>query len=124
MMLSPAALFALACLYTGDVAFPATFKGWIGFAGVPLTYSLAIIGTMAAVSAVGAMKTSFYLNFDPVATIVLAALVLDQYMTPIQLAGAVLVIVATSIFRTPAAAQSPDAQCQPTRRVRWRRRRG
>ena len=103
MMLSSATLFALACLYTGDVAFPATLKGWIGFAGVPLAYSVAIIGTMAAVSAVGAMKTSFYLNFDPVATIVLAALVLDQYMTPIQLAGAVLVIVAICIFRTPAA---------------------
>lgn len=58
---------------------------------------------MAAVSAVGAMKTCFNLNFDPVATIVLAALVLGQNITPIRLAGAVLVIVAICIFRTPAA---------------------
>ncbi len=103
MMLSSATLFVLACLVTGDVAFPATLKGWVGFAAVPLTYSVAIIGTMAAVSAVGAMKTSFYMNFDPVATIVFAAFVLDQYLTSIQLVGAVLVIVAIFSFRTPAA---------------------
>lgn len=102
MMLSSATLFVLASVFTGDVALPATLKGWIGFAGVPLTYSIAIIGTMAAVSAIGAMKTSFYMNFDPVATIIFAALVLDQYMTPVQLAGAGLVIIALSVFKTPA----------------------
>ena len=77
MMLSSTMLFLLACAFTGDVRLPATLKGWIGFAGVPLAYSVAIIGTMAAVSAIGAMKTSFYMNFDPVATIVFAALILD-----------------------------------------------
>ena len=101
MTLSSAAIFVLACAFTGDVALPATAKGWIGFAGVPLTYCIAIVGTMAAASAIGAMRTSFYMNFDAVSTIVLAALVLDQYLSAIQLFGAALVVVALFIFKAP-----------------------
>jgi len=101
MTLSSTAIFVLACAFTGDVALPATAKGWIGFAGVPLTYCIAIVGTMAAASAIGAMRTSFYMNFDAVATIVLAALVLDQHLSAIQLFGAALVVVALFIFKAP-----------------------
>ena len=101
MMLSAAVLFLLACALAGDVAFPATREGWIGFVGVPFLYGVAIIGTLAAVGAIGAMKTSFYMNFEPVATIVFSALVLDQFMTLMQLAGAGLVVVALLIFRMP-----------------------
>lgn len=104
MMLSSATLFIVVCAATGEVAFPTTPKGWLGFAGVPFTYSIAIIGTMAAVSAIGAMKTSFYMNFEPISTIIFSALVLDQYMTPLQLFGALLVVVALSIFKLPPAA--------------------
>lgn len=102
MMVSAGTLFLLACVVTGDVAFPATQKGWVGFVSVPFVYSIAIIGTMAAVSAIGAMKTSFYMNFEPVATILFSALILQQFMTVTQLAGAGLVVVALLVFRMPA----------------------
>ncbi len=104
MMLSSAMLFIVVCAVTGEVALPTTPTGWLGFAGVPITYSIAIIGTMVAVSAIGAMKTSIYMNFEPIATIVFSALVLDQYMTPLQLFGALLVIIALSVFKLPAPA--------------------
>jgi len=102
MMVSAGTLFLLACVVTGDVAFPSTQKGWVGFVSVPFIYSVAIIGTMAAVSAIGAMKTSFYMNFEPVTTILFSALVLEQFMTVTQLAGAGLVVVALLFFRVPA----------------------
>lgn len=104
MMLSSALLFIVVCAVTGEVALPTTPAGWLGFAGVPFTYSIAIIGTMAAVSAIGAMKTSIYMNFEPIATIVFSALVLDQYMTPLQLFGALLVVIALSVFKLPPPA--------------------
>lgn len=106
MMLSSAMLFIVACAVTGEVALPTTPTGWLGFAGVPFTYSIAIIGTMAAVSAIGAMKTSIYMNFEPIATIVLSALVLEQYMTPLQLFGALLVVIALSVFKLPPRARA------------------
>ena len=105
MALSSAAIFVAACAFTGDVALPATAKGWIGFAGVPITYCIAIVGTMAAASAIGAMRTSFYMNFDAVSTIVLAALILDQHLSAIQLFGAALVVLALFMFKAPAVAR-------------------
>jgi drug/metabolite transporter (DMT)-like permease len=103
MLLSAAALFALACALTGDIALPGTSKGWVGFVSTPLCYSFTIIGTMAAVSAIGAMKTSFYLNFEAVTTILFSAVILDQYLTAVQFVGAMLVILALTIFKMPAA---------------------
>ena len=103
MMASAGALFIIACAVTGGVALPGTPAGWMGFAGVPLFYSFAIIGTMAAVGAIGAMKTSFYSNLESVTTILFSALILDQYMTPVQLAGAALVIFALTLFKMPKA---------------------
>ena len=102
MMFSGSLLVLLACAVTGDVAFPATQKGWIGFAGVPFIYGVAIIGHMAAVIAIGAMKTAFYMNFEPVTTILFSALLLGQFLTPIQLTGAGLVVAALLLFRMPA----------------------
>lgn len=101
MMLSSSLLFLLACAVTGDIALPATPVGWWGFAGVPLTYGIGIVGTMAAVSAIGAMKTSIYMNFEPVATIIFSALILGQHLTPVQLGGAALVIAALALFKLP-----------------------
>lgn len=103
MMLSAAVLLIATCALTGDVSVPAALRGWIGFAAVPFLYGVAIVGTMAAVGAIGAVKTSFYMNFEPVATIFFSALILDQHMSPIQLAGAALVIVALLIFKAPTA---------------------
>lgn len=101
MMLSSSLLFLLACAVTGDIALPATPVGWWGFAAVPLTYGIGIVGTMAAVSAIGAMKTSIYMNFEPVATIIFSALILEQHLTPVQLGGAALVIAALALFKLP-----------------------
>ena len=103
MMLSAAVLLIGVCALTGDVSVPTVLRGWIGFTAVPFFYGVAIVSTMAAVSTIGAVKTSVYMNFEPVATIFFSALLLDQYMSPIQLAGAVLVILALSIYRTPTA---------------------
>ncbi len=84
MMLSAAALLIGVCALTGDDSGPTGLRGWIGFAAVPFLYGIAIVSIMAALSTIGVVKTSVYMNFEPVATIFFSALVLDQYLSPIQ----------------------------------------
>ena len=98
MIMSATGIFVLACVITGDVVLPATTSGWIGFAGAPLAYFVAIVGTMTAISVLGAVRTGFFMNFEAVGLILFAALILEQYMNPLQLLGAALVIVSMFVF--------------------------
>ena len=98
MIMSATGIFVLACIITGDVMFPETASGWIGFAGAPLAYFVAIVGTMTAISVLGAVRTGFFMNFEAVGVIIFAALILEQYMNPLQLLGAALVIVSMFVF--------------------------
>jgi drug/metabolite transporter (DMT)-like permease len=104
MMLTALAVFAAACLATRDVAWPASAAGWTGLGGVGAFYAFALIGLFLASVRIGAMRTGFYMNFEPIASVLLAALILGQRLAPVQLAGAALVIAALFLFRPPAAA--------------------
>ena len=47
----------------------------------------------------GPMRVGFYMNFEPIASVVLAALILGQRLEPVQLAGGALVVAALFVFR-------------------------
>ena len=100
------AAFLAACLVTGDVRAPTTVAGWSGLAAVGLFYSFALIGLFAATARLGPMRAGFYMNFEPVATVLLSALILGQTLAPVQLAGAALVICALFLFRSAPASPS------------------
>ena len=104
MMLTALTAFAAACALTGDVAWPATRAGWSGLAGVGAFYAFALIGLLLAGVRIGALRAGFYMNFEPIASVALAALLLGQRLAPVQLAGAALVIAALFLFRPPSAA--------------------
>ena len=101
MMCAAATLFVAACLLGGQVAFPVTGAGWTGVAGTALFYAFAMIGIFTASARYGAMRSAFYLNFEPIAAVLLSALILGQTLAPIQLAGAALVVAALFLFRPP-----------------------
>jgi drug/metabolite transporter (DMT)-like permease len=101
MTLTALAIFAAACLVTGDVLLPQTRAGWTGLAGIGFFYAFALIGLFAATARIGPMRTGFYMNFEPIASVLLAALILGQNLAPVQLAGAALVIAALFLFRPP-----------------------
>ncbi|MGH8701144.1 MAG: EamA family transporter, partial [Burkholderiales bacterium] len=63
-----------------------------------------MIGLFVSITTLGPVKTGFYMNFEPIATVILAAVLLKQYLAPIQLAGAALVIAALFLFRPLRAA--------------------
>ena len=100
------AAFLVACALTRDVQLPRTDAGWTGLAAIGFFYSFALIGLFAASARIGPMRAGFYMNFEPVATVVLAAMILGQKLAPVQLAGAALVIGALFLFRSARASPS------------------
>ena len=98
-----AAVFVAACLITRDIELPRRASGWAGVLGVPFFYAFAMIGLFWASARLGAVRTGFFMNFEPIAAILLAALILDQVLAPVQLAGAALVICALFLFRSGRA---------------------
>jgi drug/metabolite transporter (DMT)-like permease len=102
MMLTALTVFVIACLVTGDVHLPATALGWTGAIGTAGFYAFGMIGIFAASVRIGPTRTGFFMNFEPIAAVLLAALILGQTLAPIQLAGAALVVTALFLFRPPA----------------------
>ena len=104
MMLSSGALFLVFATATPDLHFPQAIPGWLALAGVPLAFAYGIINLFDASARFGTAQTAFFMNFDPIATIILSALVLGQVLSPMQFAGGALVIAALVLFRPPARA--------------------
>jgi drug/metabolite transporter (DMT)-like permease len=103
MILAAGAVFVVACAVTRDVALPSGALGWGGLAGTGFFYAFAMIALFVATTRIGSMRTGFYMNFEPVAAVLLGALLLGQTLAPVQLAGAALVVAALFLFRPPPA---------------------
>ena len=103
-----AAVFTLACIALRNFTLPVQVKGWVGVAGVTLFYAFALIGLFTATVHVGPMRTGFFMNFEPLASVLLSALILGQQLAPVQYLGAVLVVVALFLFRPPARRPAPS----------------
>lgn len=80
--------------------------GWEGVIGVTLFYAFGTIAIFAASAQVGPSRVGFYMNFEPIATVTLAALILGQTLAPVQLAGATLIVLALFLFRPPPLRQN------------------
>jgi drug/metabolite transporter (DMT)-like permease len=99
MTLTAAVIFVVVIAVTGALQLPASPAGWTGIVGLPFFYAFGMIGLVVAITTLGPVKTGFFMNFEPIATVILAAIILGQYLAPIQLAGAALVIAALFLFR-------------------------
>ncbi len=66
---------------------------------MPITYVIGLTGMFAAAIAIGPGRTALFMNLEPVAAAVLAALVLDQRLTGVQMLGGAIVIGALFLAR-------------------------
>jgi probable blue pigment (indigoidine) exporter len=101
MAITAGTVFVAASLISRDFVLPQSAAGWSGLLGVPFFYAFGMIGVFLASVRLGAMRTGFFMNFEPIAAVLLSALILGQTLQPIQLAGAALVIGALFLFRPP-----------------------
>jgi drug/metabolite transporter (DMT)-like permease len=104
MTLIAAIVFVALSVATGTFTLPDRPSGWTGLGGVAFFYAFAMIGLFAATVRLGPMRTGFFMNFEPIAALLLSALILDQTLVPVQLAGAALVVAALFLFRPPVVA--------------------
>ncbi len=73
-------------------AMPITQLGLICLAGATLCYVVAIISQFQALSKLPAARAALFFNLEPVVSILLAVLVLNEKLSLIQWSGAVLVL--------------------------------
>ena len=106
MNLSASVIFFVLCAVFGEFPLPDTKDGWIAFTAVPVFYSIGLICFFIAIGAIGAVKSSLIMNFEPVAAVVLAFIMLGQVLTPMQLLGAGLVVGAIIVGRWSPAGRT------------------
>ena len=94
MQVSAAIIFIVIWLVSGNVTLPSSNFGWVSFLAMPICYAIAITAFFSSVSLIGSVRTSLFMNVEPIATIALGFFVLGQVLTLLQLVGAAMVISA------------------------------
>ena len=103
LQISAGLIYLAICLIAGDVALPQTAKGWAGLITLPLFYAVSMLGFFWAIALIGSIRASLLMNLEPVFSIAAGFLILGQVLTPLQLAGAALVIGAVFAVRIEKA---------------------
>lgn len=76
----------------GNLALPTASAGTLALGLATLFYLVAILSQFEALARLSAARAAFLLNLEPVVSILLASLVLNETLSPIQLSGVILVI--------------------------------
>ena len=77
---------------TNGFALPADGTGWIALALLTVFYGTAITSTFVLLPRLGTVNNAAVLNFEPIAVLGLAWLILGQAVAPLQIAGAFVVV--------------------------------
>jgi drug/metabolite transporter (DMT)-like permease len=85
-------LAAVAATATGAWHWPAAAAGWGGLAALTVLYGTAFTAVFTLLPKLGAVSNSPILNIEPVAALLLAWAVLGQVVSPLQFAGALIVV--------------------------------
>jgi len=75
-----------------DFRLPSDQTGWIALALLVALYGTAITSLFVVLPRLGAVNNSVVLNFEPIAVLAIAWMVLDQKVAPLQVLGAFVVV--------------------------------
>jgi drug/metabolite transporter (DMT)-like permease len=73
-------------------ALPVDRTGWIAIALLTIFYAIAITSVFVLLPRLGAVNNAAVLNFEPIAVLGLAWMILGQAVSPLQIAGAFIVV--------------------------------
>lgn len=77
---------------------PADTTGWIAIASLTVLYGIAITSVFVLLPRLGAVNNAVVLNFEPIAVLALAWVILDQKVAPLQILGAFIVVGAIAML--------------------------
>ena len=87
-----AVLAGAAVVWRGGLALPTAPPGWWGLALLTLLYGTGITILFTVLPRLGVVGNSAVMNVEPVFALVLAWLILDQHIAPVQVVGALVVV--------------------------------
>lgn len=80
-------------------SFPTTFSGWASASGVALISTVvAIVTFLAGLERVGPTNAATLSTIEPITTVTLATLVLNETITPPQIAGGLMILLAVILL--------------------------
>ena len=85
-------LAGVAVAWRGGFALPTATAGWWGLALLTLLYGTGITILFTVLPRLGVVGNSAVMNVEPVFALVLAWLILDQHIAPVQVVGALVVV--------------------------------
>ena len=95
---SAAVVFGVLIAIRG-ASFPTTFFGWSSASALALISTvLAIVTFLAGLERVGPTNAATLSTIEPVVTVVLAALILDESITPLRILGGLMILIAVIIL--------------------------
>jgi drug/metabolite transporter (DMT)-like permease len=100
VMAGAAGALALRALLTGSLDLGFGIAGWFWVACIAVVSTvLAMLAFFAALRRTDPSSVAILSTFEPVVTAALAAVVLDEFLTPVQLAGGVLVLTSVVVLQ-------------------------
>ncbi len=100
VMTGAAATLGARCVLTGDIDFHFGLSGWFWLAGIALVSTVvAILAFFAGLKRTGPSTAAILSTFEPVVTSALAALILRESLSPVQLAGGALVLCSVAVLQ-------------------------
>jgi drug/metabolite transporter (DMT)-like permease len=91
-------LVLAAGLFARSLSLPVDAIGWIGLALLTTLYGIAFTVMFSVVTPLASPSATVALNFEPIAAMIIAWLVLGQAVTPTQVLGGLLVIGAIALL--------------------------
>ncbi|MDW3207261.1 MAG: DMT family transporter [Alphaproteobacteria bacterium] len=92
---------------SGDLGLPTGQTGWMAFLVGAAVYAAGLGLTFPAIGRAGSVKAAMLYNFEPVVIIVVSALLLGEWLTPIQYGGVAAVLVALVFASARSAEDQP-----------------
>jgi hypothetical protein len=109
VMSSAAAMFLGVALVQGD-RLPNAAGAWIGAVTLALVGSvIAITALLAGLAILGPVKTSALSLVEPLSTVVVGAIFLNEPLAPVQLAGGALILVGAGMAVKPSKSEAAAA---------------
>jgi probable blue pigment (indigoidine) exporter len=98
-LVSSSALFVLAAVANLNWQPPASAYGWIALLGVSVATTTGILGVFASTGRIGPFRTALMMNLEPPLVAVGSALLLGEWITPLQALGGAVMIAALVAFQ-------------------------
>jgi drug/metabolite transporter (DMT)-like permease len=96
---SSSLVFVALSILTWNWQWPHGASGWVAFLGIGFTTTAAILTLYVSTQRIGPFRTALFMNLEPFMTAVLSAAVLGDRMTPLQVLGGVVMIMALCFFQ-------------------------